>query len=88
MITDGNHDRIFGHIQGMGFNWVKQQVEWFRYNPAGVYDWGALDRIVEGANARGINVLFSVVKAPAWARPAEDTDQGPGRPEHLRHVHA
>jgi hypothetical protein len=78
MITDGNHDRIFGHIQGMGFNWVKQQVEWFRYNPApGVYDWGALDRIVEGANARGINVLFSVVKAPAWARPAEDTDQGP-----------
>jgi len=78
MITDGNHDRIFSYVQGMGFGWIKQQVEWFRYNPApGVYDWGALDRIVDGANARGIRILFSVVKAPAWARPAGDTDQGP-----------
>jgi len=29
------------------------------------------------ANANGINVLLSVVKAPKWARPAGDTDQGP-----------
>lgn len=78
MVTDGNHQRTFDHINAMGFNWVKQQVEWFRYNPApGQYDWGALDRIVDSANANGVNVLFSVVKAPAWARPPEDTDQGP-----------
>jgi hypothetical protein len=78
MVTDGDHGRIFDHIQAMGLGWVKQQVEWFRYNPApGQYDWGALDRIVDGANARGINVLFSVVKAPRWARPSGDTDEGP-----------
>lgn len=78
MVSDGNHDRIFGAVQELGFNWVKQQVEWFRYNPGpGQYDWGALDRIVDGANARGINVMFSVVKAPGWARPAGDTDEGP-----------
>jgi hypothetical protein len=78
MISDGDHNRTLSHITDMGFNWVKQQVEWFRYNPApGQYDWGALDRLVDSANAHGVNVLFSVVKAPGWARPAGDTDQGP-----------
>ncbi|MGM0400693.1 MAG: glycosyl hydrolase family 18 protein [Chloroflexota bacterium] len=78
MVTDGNHQRIFDHVNAMGFNWVKQQVEWFRYNPApGEYHWGELDRIVDSANDNGVNVLFSVVKAPAWARPPEDTDEGP-----------
>jgi hypothetical protein len=32
---------------------------------------------VDSASAAGIKLLFSVVKAPAWARPAGDTDQGP-----------
>ena len=78
MVADGDHQRIFDNVQGMGLTWVKQQVEWFRYNPApGQYDWGAIDRIVDGANARGINVLLSVVKAPEWSRPPGDTDQGP-----------
>jgi len=72
-ITDGDHGRLFGVIQQIGFRWFKQQVEWFRYNPApGQYDWSALS-----AQAAGIKVLFSVVKAPQWARPAGDTDQGP-----------
>ncbi|MEN6479795.1 MAG: NBR1-Ig-like domain-containing protein [Anaerolineales bacterium] len=75
---DGNIEQILSSINGLGFGWVKQQVEWFRYNPApGQYDWGHLDQIVDAANAHGVNVLFSVVKAPSWARPAGDTDQGP-----------
>jgi hypothetical protein len=70
MLTDGNHARILDHVKGMGFNWIKQQVEWFRVEPnKGQYDWGGLDRIVDSANAYGINILFSVVKAPRWARP-------------------
>jgi hypothetical protein len=78
MMSDGNHQRIFDHIRGIGFNWVKQQIEWFRYNPEpGVYHWGDIDRLVDGANANGINVMLSVVKAPQWSRPAGDTDQGP-----------
>ena len=77
-ITDGDHGRLFGAVQQLGFKWYKQQVEWFRYNPApGVYDFGALDRIADSARAAGVNVLFSVVKAPQWARPPGDTDQGP-----------
>jgi len=78
MITDGDHGRIINHLKQLGFTWVKQQVEWFRYNPApGQYDWGPLDRIVDSCNANGINILFSVVKAPKWARPPGDTDEGP-----------
>ena len=77
-LTDGDHGRLFGLIQQLGFGWYKQQVEWFRFNPApGEYDWGGLDRIVDSASAAGIRLLFSVVKAPPWARPAGDTDQGP-----------
>ena len=75
---DQDLGRIFDHVNGMGFNWIKQQVEWHRFNPApNQYDWGALDQIVDAANARGVNVMFSVVKAPAWARPPGDTDEGP-----------
>ena len=80
MITASNHGQILGAVQQIGFHWIKQQVEWYRIEPAkGQYKWGALDAIVNAAEAAGIKVLFSVVKAPRWARPA-DSDfsvQGP-----------
>jgi hypothetical protein len=69
-MMDQDLNQVFSMINGMGFNWVKQQVEWYRIEPGkGQYNWGALDAIVNTANAHGVNVLFSVVKAPAWARP-------------------
>ncbi|MFH1928968.1 MAG: cellulase family glycosylhydrolase [Chloroflexota bacterium] len=78
MVTDGDHGRIVSHVHQLGFGWIKQQVEWFRYNPGpGQYDWGTLDRIVDACTNNGINVMFSVVKAPHWARPPGDTDEGP-----------
>jgi len=78
MVTDGDHGRIVNHVHQLGFGWVKQQVEWFRYNPGpGQYDWGTLDRIVDACVNNGLNVMFSVVKAPHWARPPGDTDEGP-----------
>jgi spore germination protein YaaH len=79
-MLDTDLNRVFDMINGMGFNWVKQQVEWFAYEPAkGQYNWGPLDAIVNTANARGVNVLFSVVKAPKWARPG-NTDFGVAGP--------
>ena len=53
----------------MGFNWVKQQVEWrlFQPQPGGI-GFGELGVIVSEAGRRNINVLFSVVNAPGWAR--------------------
>ncbi len=69
MVHAGNEAKVMQMTQGMGFNWVKQQVEWkvFESSP-GARDFGALDGIINTANGAGINVLFSVVNAPAWAR--------------------
>ena len=66
----GGDQTSIDKVAGMRFNWVKQQVEWFRHEGSkGVYDFGGLDNLVNQANAAGINVMLSVVKAPHWARP-------------------
>jgi len=71
MLDNGQAGQVMAKINGMGFNWVKQQIEWFRFEPSkGNYQWGGIDEVVNAANAAGINVLLSVVKAPGWARPA------------------
>jgi hypothetical protein len=65
-----DHAPIINAIKGMGFNWVKVQIEWKYFEPVkGQYDWGEIDRLVESCNANGLKLLFSVVKAPKWARP-------------------
>ncbi len=62
----------------IGFKWIKQQIEYKWFYPApGQYDFSAMDRIVDAAQARGLNVMLSIVKAPQWSRPPEDTDEGP-----------
>lgn len=72
-----DHGPIFGSITGMGFGWVKQQVEWAVYEPSkGNYNWGELDRFVNSANAAGVRVLFSVLRSPLWANSSND---GPPR---------
>lgn len=66
-----NKDQIMQLVQGLGFNWVKQQIEWKVFEPApGQIQWGEMDAIIDSANRHGIKVLFSIVKAPQWARPA------------------
>ena len=53
----------------LGFNWMKQQVEWRVFEGSqGNVDFSELRRIVDTAGSRGISVLFSVVNAPDWAR--------------------
>ncbi len=64
-------DLIAGIARGAGFNWVKQQVEWNAVERApGQYDWGELDAIVNAANAKGLQVLLTVVQAPPFYRGA------------------
>ena len=78
MVHNDQAGQVMAMTQGMGFGWVKQQVEWkvFEPNP-GDYQWGALDGIVNAANGAGISLLFSSVNAPAWARePGFDASVG------------
>jgi hypothetical protein len=76
---EGNIPTIVGAVTGAGFNWTKQQVRWLDVEPSnGSYNWGALDSMVNTANAAGVGVLFSVVSAPAWAAaPGTDFPKNP-----------
>jgi hypothetical protein len=69
MVHNDQAGQVMAMTQGMGFNWVKQQVEWKVFEGSeGNIDFGSLDGIVNAANGAGINLLFSVVNAPGWAR--------------------
>lgn len=77
----GGDQRAIDMVRGMGFNWIKQQVEWHRHEGSkGARDFGGLDNLVNQANAAGANVLFSVVKAPGWARPGNTDHSVEGPP--------
>jgi len=76
VIDNGQVGNAMRLTQDMGFHWVKVQIPWKRFEKArGQIEWGPLDEIVNVASAHGLRLLFSVVKAPDWARPA-DTDFG------------
>jgi hypothetical protein len=79
MIGNGQAGTVMAKINDMGFGWVKQQVEWKAFEPSkGAYEWGALDEIAAAAKSAGVKVMWSVVKAPDWARAGLPlTDNGP-----------
>lgn len=61
----------------LGLDWVKVQLEWPLVEPdPGVYQWFFYDGVVADANRQGLNLMFSVVGAPAWTRSA-GTENGP-----------
>jgi uncharacterized protein YgiM (DUF1202 family) len=68
-LLGGGAGAALNAVNDLGFNWIKQQVEWRLFQPQpGAIGFGELGGIVSEANNRGINVLFSVVNAPEWAR--------------------
>ncbi len=71
MVHNDQAGLVMQKTAGMGFNWVKQQVEWKVFESSqGNPDFNSLEGIVAAANGAGINLLFSVVNAPDWAREA------------------
>jgi hypothetical protein len=77
----GNKAANIGHIQGLGFNWVKFQMPWKDVEPSpGNYQWGMWDDLIGAYNGAGINVLLSIPKAPDWARPPGDDKSVEGPP--------
>ena len=71
MIHNGQEGTAMDKTRELGFGWVKQQIEWkvFESNQ-GQYGFGDIWPLVNAANARGLNLLFSVVNAPNWSREA------------------
>ena len=65
----GGRDAAMDATANLGFNWIKQQVQWREFEGSpGAVDFSELRRIADAASGRGISVLFSVVNAPDWAR--------------------
>jgi hypothetical protein len=57
-----------------GFDWVKQQVRWEEVEPELLEpDWSCIDRVVDGAEARGLKVLLSVTTSPTWSRSGRES---------------
>jgi hypothetical protein len=73
--------RITRLTREAGFGWVKQQVRWSDVERTkGQPDWSELDKIVDFSLKAPLNVMFSVVTAPAWSRAAGGVD---GPPDNL-----
>jgi hypothetical protein len=63
-----DRNRVLTISQNAGVNWIRQQVRWeFLHDRSGAIFWDELDDIVADANARGVNLLISVVGSPTWA---------------------
>ena len=67
----GEVGRSMDAVSDLGFNWIKQQIQWKLFaGDGGGGNTAEIGSIVNEAGARGINVLVSVVDAPGWAREA------------------
>ncbi len=70
--------RVTRMVSDAGFGWIKQQIRWADVEPVqGQIDFSEMDRMVYHALAGNLNILFSVVSAPAWSRADGRTDGPP-----------
>jgi hypothetical protein len=71
-------DRELDGMAAAGVCWVRIDIDWSRVQPEpDRFDWEPTDRAVEGARARGMEVLGLVAYSPPWARPDGTSDKHP-----------
>lgn len=52
-----------------GARWMRVHIDWMAVERVrGLFDWGYVDRWVDGARARGMKVLGMITNSPEWAR--------------------
>jgi hypothetical protein len=59
-------------MAAVGARWVRIDINWAQVQAGGPssYNWAPIDRVVQGANARGLKVLGIIAYTPGWARPS------------------
>lgn len=78
---NGDAELNISSIEELGFEWVKFQMAWKTVELSeGNYDWAAWDQVIDAYAAKNIKVMLSIVKAPDWARPADDDKMVEGPP--------
>ncbi|WP_297638973.1 SH3 domain-containing protein [Caldilinea sp.] len=74
----GDKQGVANLLKQLGFGWAKQQIRWeFAEPEPGAIQWQEMDAIVDAMHGNGINLMFSVVTAPAWTRPNLGGTGGP-----------
>jgi cell division septation protein DedD len=81
--TDAQRTAVLDKLQAAGVKWVRVDAGWASIEPAGpgqVNQWyvDLLDRVVDQARARGINVLLTLWLTPGWANGGAGTIAPPG----------
>ena len=58
-------------IQRLHATWLRSDINWAVIQAAGPasYNWDPIDRVIQGAVARGMKVLGTINFTPSWARP-------------------
>jgi hypothetical protein len=69
----------FNAVKSTGATWVRFDFDWgaVQGNGPASYNWAVVDRGVNAARSRGLNVLATLAYTPAWARPAGTDDKTP-----------
>ncbi len=63
----------FAAMSQAGFGWARIDLTWDRIEPVrGEFDWATVDRVVEEAQASGINLLGILGYCPRWAASGPD----------------
>lgn len=72
---------LLWHAGQLRAGWIKLQANWSFLQPGGPDDFGqefALFQLqVQDADRQGFKILVSVAKAPNWARPSNQNEDGP-----------
>ncbi len=71
--TDAGLAEVLDRLQQGGLSVIRQRFAWDQLEPnPGDFQWAAMDRVMDAAAARGIEVLAVLDGSPAWARRAAD----------------
>ena len=74
-LDDATLARALALLQEAGFGTIRVRFPWFDIETSpGVYDWQEWDRLVEAAQARGLNIIALIDGTPPWLRPPGEED--------------
>jgi len=79
-------DNTLWLVGRLGVKWIKLQFAWDELEPQqGTFSqtFYTYRLLVQRANQQGLNVMISIVKAPAWARATAEEDGPPINPQDL-----
>jgi hypothetical protein len=74
--SDAEFARDMDAMRDSGAKWIRFDMAWSSIEGTqGRYDWSKVDRMVDGALARGMHPLGILTYTPTWARPAGTDDK-------------